>query len=827
MSNQKIQISFDVMGNAQEVINNITQQTQGLNTTVNKTTSIFKKFGEKIVIFQGLTEFTKGFKNSIDDLFSSGKTLNASLADFSAITGQTGQGLKQIEEYARQTAKTFGGSAANSIESYKLILSQLNPEIAKVPEALKSMGDSIAILSKTMGGDTVAATEVLTTAMNQFQVSTKDPIAAGKEMTKMMNVMAAAAKEGSAKLPQIKAALEESGKAAKGAGVSFEETNAAIQLLDKAGEKGAEGGIALRNIMTSLSMGRFLPKDVQEELKAAGVNIAALTDQSKSLSERLKPLRNVMDDTALITKIFGEENNNAAIALLSSIDSMDAYKMAITGTNTAQEQAAIVMDSYAEKQARIQAQFEDLKISIFNAVGGIGIWMQTLSGALVPIAQVFPLFMGIGKIFISLRNSIIDYSKNILTSGGFTIWFSQLQNTLQTKLGISKVAFVQFGTATKAANIALVRFAKVGIFSALKGMGAYILSLFSGGAASVTFASIAKISFAKFAFTAGAACKAVGAAIGSIPIIGWIAAAVAGVLFLINKLRDTKAPVEETANVLDQAREAAQSYYAQERMQLDQIFEKLKRTNPQSKERAELVRQLKEAYPELNKQVLDEITNTNNLSNAYNILIENISKRARAKALESTMEENYKQNANIDMALAKAGERDKRFSVEVRNEATIAQRSGKPFKTVEFTSDIAGIEKLLKEITNEDGTTKVDKIRIGNSIFTIKGLQTYVKRSKEIKATAAYLASTTLDSTSTTPAPPTTEGGNPDLTKASDAITGGGKSIKNINIHIENMVRELKNEFSSSKDDPSTAADFNRKLCDVLQTLVNDASHAG
>ena len=34
--------------------------------------------------------------------------------------------------------------------------------------------------------------------------------------------------------------------AAKGAGVSFEETNAAIQVLDKAGKKGAEGGVALR-----------------------------------------------------------------------------------------------------------------------------------------------------------------------------------------------------------------------------------------------------------------------------------------------------------------------------------------------------------------------------------------------------------------------------------------------------------------------------------------------------------------------------------------------------------------------------------------------------
>ena len=51
--------------------------------------------------------------------------------------------------------------------------------------------------------------------------------------------------------------------AAKAAGVSFAETNAAIQVLDKAGKKGSEGGVALRNVMSTLAQGRFLPKDVR------------------------------------------------------------------------------------------------------------------------------------------------------------------------------------------------------------------------------------------------------------------------------------------------------------------------------------------------------------------------------------------------------------------------------------------------------------------------------------------------------------------------------------------------------------------------------------
>lgn len=148
------------------------------------------------------------------------------------------------------------------------------------------------------------------------------------------------------------------------------------------------GGVALRNVMNILARGRFLPKPVLDELQAAGVDINVLTDKSKSLTERLRPLNEVMNDSALFSKLFGMENTNAAMALVSGIDDVDRYSGAITGTNTAYEQAEIVMESYAEKQTRIKARFDDLKISVFNAIGDMGIWTQVVAGALIPIAQL-------------------------------------------------------------------------------------------------------------------------------------------------------------------------------------------------------------------------------------------------------------------------------------------------------------------------------------------------------------------------------------------------------------------------------------------------------
>ena len=232
-------------------------------------------------------EGIRNLKSALDGAIQSGISLNTSLTDLSAITGLTGKALDEISDAARASAIAFGTDAAQNVESYKLLLSQLSPDIAKNSVAIKLMGDHVNILSKTMGGNTVAATEVLTTAMNQYGVSLTDPMQASKTMADMMNVMAAAAKEGSAELPQIKSALEQVGMVAKTTGVTFSETNAAIQVLDKAGKKGAEGGVALRNALSTLSEGRFLPKQTKAELEAAGVSIAQLGDKSVPISNRL------------------------------------------------------------------------------------------------------------------------------------------------------------------------------------------------------------------------------------------------------------------------------------------------------------------------------------------------------------------------------------------------------------------------------------------------------------------------------------------------------------------------------------------------------------
>lgn len=438
---------FNIGGNYSATIEGMSAATGEFQAKVNGAQSCISKLGSVLATIDLVKNAIDGLNQATETFSVSGIKLDSQMHDLSAVAGVTGETLQQIEGFARDSAKAFGTDASVAVEGYKLLLSQLSPELGKYPEVLRSMGDNIQTTAKLMGGDGVAAAQVLTTAMNQYGVSLEDPVAASQEMARMMNVMAAAGQAGSAELPAISAALQQCGMAAKAAGVSFEETNAAIQVLDKAGKKASEGGVALRNVLGQLSKGRFVDKQSAEELAKAGIDVTALGDNSLSLKQRLDLLKPMLNDSALLAKFFGVENANAARALIAGTDALQGYTEAVTGTDSATEQAAIVMDSYAERQARVNQRIEDFKISAFQATGDLTLWAGAIMGVMTPLAQVSPLILGVGKSMM---------------------WF----------------------------------------------------------------AGIASTGFAAFKVSAVTACRAVSTAIFSIPIVGWVALAVAALAAL-------------------------------------------------------------------------------------------------------------------------------------------------------------------------------------------------------------------------------------------------------------------------------------------------------
>lgn len=386
-------------------VDETTESVERLGERAGETGGVLEKWGKGMFFFNQLKDGVDTVVNAFDGAIEPGVKFQTAVAEMSGITNLAGKDLDNLADKARQTAKTFGSDAADATGLYTSLLSKLTPELKKAPDALQIMSDNVMTLSKTMKGDVAGATDAMTTAMNQFQVSMADPTQAAKTMTEYMNIMAAGAVEGSAEVTKVAAALEQAGLTAKTFGVTFAETNASIQLLDKAGKKGSEGGIALRNVINKL---QAPTSDAAKQLAAAGININTLQNQSLSLTDRLRALTPVMKNASVMSALFGGENMAAAMALVNGADQIDTWTEAIQGTTSATDMAAKQMDTYAEKQKRMQAFIDDLKISFFEFVEPIAPAIEVIGVFVGTLVTLGTVAWSIGQIMtlVSIKSSV-------------------------------------------------------------------------------------------------------------------------------------------------------------------------------------------------------------------------------------------------------------------------------------------------------------------------------------------------------------------------------------------------------------------------------------
>lgn len=188
----------------------------------------------------------------------------------------------------------------------------------------------------------------------------------------------------------------------------------------------------------------------------------------------------------------------------------------------------------AGKIAKMKDQIDDFKITLFEWSHGLTAWIAEAGNMFVPLAQVYPLLQTMWNGFKRLK--ALDFA-GVLGGIGRKATEARISLAFMRKdIETCSIASLGFVRNTVRATMAVGRFATVGLFNVVKGLGAYLLSLVTGGAASRTFANVATASFAKFALSAKAACRAVSVAVTSIPIVGWIAAAVAAVIGLVTLL---------------------------------------------------------------------------------------------------------------------------------------------------------------------------------------------------------------------------------------------------------------------------------------------------
>lgn len=339
---------------------------------------------------------------------SAGMDFETSMADLSAITGLTGDSLKNAGDDARKLAVAYGTDGTQGVETMKLVISALGPEVAQSREGLRGMTDTVLMFAKSAGLDAASATDALTISLSQFGFENLSAADKAAKMADIANVLAAAAKEGSVEIPELTQGIRAVGGVAAGAKMTVEQTAAALEMLGPAGLKGAEGGNALRNMILNLSAGTKVGNDA---LKSMGLSFNDVNPERNGFTQSMETLRAGMEKVqdpvkraSIVAALFGKENALAAGRLMDTAGSLDAFTAKITGTSAAQDMAATKMQTTAELWNSLKAKITDAAIGAFEeSKPAIQDFVATLDKSLAPAMKSIPaMITGAISIFKTL-----------------------------------------------------------------------------------------------------------------------------------------------------------------------------------------------------------------------------------------------------------------------------------------------------------------------------------------------------------------------------------------------------------------------------------------
>jgi TP901 family phage tail tape measure protein len=348
---------------------------------------------------------------------------DASLQELSSITDIVGPDLENLGGMARQMASEFGGTPQGHLDSYTKLLSALTPEIAKNETALDSFARTSAMLANTMNGDSVGAVRALETSMNQFGVNLDDPIAAAEAARTMMNDVAAAAKVGKVEVPGLADAITRSGSEAASAGVGFRSYVSALEVAGKFFGSSERLGTAMRGVLSTIGSGA-LPKDTLEQLKAAGVDMGIVTNQSLTLRQRLTELKKIEGDGGLMEKVFGAGETTAGRGLLQNLELLDRYESQIGEMPTALEDMNDrVMGGFRKQKELLDNFFSDIKLGFFSTFGASVPYLDLVGTGLMGIISVAPGIMALQQAMTMLSESTkLQAMWTGITTGLTTAW---------------------------------------------------------------------------------------------------------------------------------------------------------------------------------------------------------------------------------------------------------------------------------------------------------------------------------------------------------------------------------------------------------------------
>ena len=313
------------------------------------------------------------------------------ISGIAAVAGATSEELQQMSDKALELGAKFPVSASQAADA----MANLASAGFKAKDTIAA-ADSVVLLATAGQLDMAKSADILSSAMNGFNLVTNDTATNVKNAAHVTDLMAATANASAVSIQDIGATMKYVAPVAQAAGFSIEDMSKAIGLMGNAGIKGSSAGTALRSIITRLAAPTAESAAAMETL---GLKMTDASGKARPFQDILLELRSKfgklsqVQQVDLAKKLGGQEAMAGLLAMVNaSPEAFDNMSKSIDEAGgAASDMAAVMSDNLNGKLQNMQGSIETLQIkfgkALAPAIGAVYDEISDLANKLGPFAD--------------------------------------------------------------------------------------------------------------------------------------------------------------------------------------------------------------------------------------------------------------------------------------------------------------------------------------------------------------------------------------------------------------------------------------------------------
>lgn len=527
---------------------------------------------------------------SFKSAIDSSNEFGQNVAVLSSLTGLVGDDLKALEKAAKDLSVTTTAEGVKITKSADDIVKAFTKVGGQRPELLKNK-DALIDVTRQVLILAEAAQIDLDQAVLTVTATMNMFNMESYETDRIVNAIAAGSKAGGAEVDYLGTAILKAGTSFKMAGIPIEQAIGVIEGIQPAFASAEQAGTNLQSFLLKLEAqtnNKYKPSVV-------GLNTALDNLAAAHLS------------TAQMVKMFGLENSDIAPIMIDNRDAIENYTKAVTNTNTAVDQARTTTATLLAQQKQEENQVK------LNAIA--------LGEVLAP-AQLKATKTANGMLEGVIK--MVEWTKRNATAVGI---FFKVVLTGVSALVSYKIASLAAANAQSLINVAQ------GI--ATRGYMAMRLAM------EVLTGQTKLATAAQLAFKGAMSISGIGAIVSVIAT-----AATAFTLFQKEAVKTVG-----LQKMLSDATIKTNDSIAEESAKVKGLFDQLKKTNPASKERKDIIDKINSTYGTTLQNMKDEKEFLGQLDKAYNDLIATLTRKIILESTAQTRVDLLKQQFTLEKQL--------------------------------------------------------------------------------------------------------------------------------------------------------------------------------